>query len=248
METCFKGVSRGSPQGPPAREQRFGVEPEITALRALKRGDRVYEVAITTRARLLRGKEDHWRDGFPALWTLNQVPLRGLKPPGAARACYGPWRTSRDGTRPLVSLRRRLRGQREVYASISTCPASGRDGGGRRGGGREGGQPEARRHRDGSRDAQAGRLGSDRQIKSAPETSAIPVIALSGNAATESKRGPMKAGCSGYLTKPAADVWCPRSPPRLGRSGPLTVPAPKRTITSAATALPRPTWLDYCIR
>jgi two-component system, cell cycle response regulator DivK len=41
-----------------------------------------------------------------------------------------------------------------------------------------------------------------RQIKSAPETSAIPVIALSGNAATESKRRAQEAGCSGYLTKP----------------------------------------------
>jgi two-component system, cell cycle response regulator DivK len=41
-----------------------------------------------------------------------------------------------------------------------------------------------------------------RQIKAAPETSAIPVIALTGNAATESKRRAQEAGCSGYLTKP----------------------------------------------
>ena len=41
-----------------------------------------------------------------------------------------------------------------------------------------------------------------RQIKAAPETSAIPVIALSGNAASESKLRALQAGCSGYLTKP----------------------------------------------
>lgn len=41
-----------------------------------------------------------------------------------------------------------------------------------------------------------------RQIKSAPETSAIPVIALTGNAVSESKRRALEVGCSGYLTKP----------------------------------------------
>ena len=41
-----------------------------------------------------------------------------------------------------------------------------------------------------------------RQIKSAPATSRIPVIALTGHAVTESKRKALDAGCSGYLTKP----------------------------------------------
>jgi CheY-like chemotaxis protein len=44
--------------------------------------------------------------------------------------------------------------------------------------------------------------GATRQIKSAPDTSAIPVIALTGNAATESRARAEAAGCSGYLTKP----------------------------------------------
>jgi CheY-like chemotaxis protein len=41
-----------------------------------------------------------------------------------------------------------------------------------------------------------------RRIKAAPATSRIPVIALTGNADSESKRRTQEAGCSGYLTKP----------------------------------------------
>jgi CheY-like chemotaxis protein len=41
-----------------------------------------------------------------------------------------------------------------------------------------------------------------RQIKAAPETRGIPVIALTGHAVSESKRKAQEVGCSGYLTKP----------------------------------------------
>ena len=41
-----------------------------------------------------------------------------------------------------------------------------------------------------------------RRIKAAPETTAIPVIALTGHAVSESKRKAQEVGCSGYLTKP----------------------------------------------
>lgn len=41
-----------------------------------------------------------------------------------------------------------------------------------------------------------------RRIKGEPSTSRIPVIALTGNADSESKRRTQEAGCSGYLTKP----------------------------------------------
>jgi two-component system cell cycle response regulator DivK len=41
-----------------------------------------------------------------------------------------------------------------------------------------------------------------RQIKSAPGTMDIPVIALTGHAVSESKRKALEVGCSGYLTKP----------------------------------------------
>jgi CheY-like chemotaxis protein len=41
-----------------------------------------------------------------------------------------------------------------------------------------------------------------RRIRAAPATSRIPVIALTGNADSESKRRTHEVGCSGYLTKP----------------------------------------------
>ena len=41
-----------------------------------------------------------------------------------------------------------------------------------------------------------------RRIKAAAGTSRIPVIALTGNADSESKRRTQEVGCSGYLTKP----------------------------------------------
>lgn len=41
-----------------------------------------------------------------------------------------------------------------------------------------------------------------RRIKAAPATSHVPIIALTGNADSESKRRTQEAGCSGYLTKP----------------------------------------------
>ena len=41
-----------------------------------------------------------------------------------------------------------------------------------------------------------------RRIKGAPATSTIPVIALTGNADSDSKRRTQDVGCSGFLTKP----------------------------------------------
>src|SRR5687768_7774390 len=41
-----------------------------------------------------------------------------------------------------------------------------------------------------------------RRLKGEPATSSIPVIALTGNADSESKRRTQEAGCSGFLTKP----------------------------------------------
>jgi CheY-like chemotaxis protein len=41
-----------------------------------------------------------------------------------------------------------------------------------------------------------------RRIKAAPATSGIPIIALTGNADSESRRRTQEVGCAGYLTKP----------------------------------------------
>lgn len=41
-----------------------------------------------------------------------------------------------------------------------------------------------------------------RRIKAAPETRAIPVIALTGHVVSESKRRSFEVGCAGFLAKP----------------------------------------------
>ncbi|MET0938822.1 MAG: hypothetical protein ABWY51_06335 [Gaiellaceae bacterium] len=57
------------------REDRFGIEPEITA-KVCKRGLRVYELPIAYYGRTYEeGKKITWRDGFRALWVLFRVRL-----------------------------------------------------------------------------------------------------------------------------------------------------------------------------
>lgn len=70
METCYKVFRREVLDSFTLEEDRFGIEPEITA-KLFKRGARVYEVPITYEGRdYSEGKKITWRDGFPALWTL----------------------------------------------------------------------------------------------------------------------------------------------------------------------------------
>ena len=53
----------------PLREDRFGVEPEITAKVAKLRGVRIYEVPISYYGRTYaEGKKIVWWDGIAALW------------------------------------------------------------------------------------------------------------------------------------------------------------------------------------
>jgi glycosyltransferase involved in cell wall biosynthesis len=70
METGYKALRTSVLRSLDLREDRFGIEPEITA-KLFKRGARVYEVPITYDGRdYSEGKKVTWRDGFPALWTL----------------------------------------------------------------------------------------------------------------------------------------------------------------------------------
>lgn len=66
METCYKAFRREVVQALDLREDRFGIEPEITA--KLARGDhRIYEVGISYQGRTYaEGKKIGWRDGFQA--------------------------------------------------------------------------------------------------------------------------------------------------------------------------------------
>jgi glycosyltransferase involved in cell wall biosynthesis len=66
METCYKAFRREIIQSIDLRENRFGIEPEITA-RVARGGYRIYEVGISYRGRTYaEGKKIGWRDGFHA--------------------------------------------------------------------------------------------------------------------------------------------------------------------------------------
>ena len=67
MESCYKAFRREVIQQIDLREDRFGIEPEITA-KVAAGGWRVYEVGISYSGRTYaEGKKIGWRDGFRAL-------------------------------------------------------------------------------------------------------------------------------------------------------------------------------------
>lgn len=67
METCYKAFRREVIQSLDLREDRFGIEPEITAKVARGRY-RIYEVGISYQGRTYaEGKKIGWRDGFHAI-------------------------------------------------------------------------------------------------------------------------------------------------------------------------------------
>jgi glycosyltransferase involved in cell wall biosynthesis len=66
METCYKAFRREVLQSLVLREDRFGIEPEITA-KVARGGYRIYEVGISYQGRTYaEGKKIGWRDGFQA--------------------------------------------------------------------------------------------------------------------------------------------------------------------------------------
>jgi glycosyltransferase involved in cell wall biosynthesis len=66
METCYKVFRRDVIQSLDLREDRFGIEPEITA-KVAKSGCRIYEVGISYSGRTYaEGKKIGWRDGVHA--------------------------------------------------------------------------------------------------------------------------------------------------------------------------------------
>ncbi len=72
METCYKVLRRDVVQAiaPRLRQDRFGIEPELTA-RVARGGYRIYEVAVSYDGRGYRdGKKIGWRDGVKALWCI----------------------------------------------------------------------------------------------------------------------------------------------------------------------------------
>jgi len=71
METCYKVFRREILGQFTITEQRFGIEPEITAKIAKIKGIRIYEVPISYYGRTYdEGKKIGWRDGVRAIWCI----------------------------------------------------------------------------------------------------------------------------------------------------------------------------------
>ncbi len=87
METCYKAFRREVLQSFELEEDRFGIEPEMTAKVARGRW-RVYEVGISYSARTYaEGKKIGWRDGIRAVYCIclysplgSRLPIRRIEP------------------------------------------------------------------------------------------------------------------------------------------------------------------------
>ena len=70
METCYKAFKKEVIDSFTLRQNRFGIEPELTA-KVARGGFRLYEVPISYSGRgYEEGKKITWKDGFRALWVL----------------------------------------------------------------------------------------------------------------------------------------------------------------------------------
>lgn len=75
METCYKAFRREVVQSLKLTEDRFGIEPEITA-RVAQGRYRIYEVGISYYGRTYaEGKKINWKDGVRALYAILRFNL-----------------------------------------------------------------------------------------------------------------------------------------------------------------------------
>ena len=75
METCYKAIRRDALSRIQLEEDRFGIEPEITA-KVAKARLRVYEVGISYNGRTYEeGKKIGWRDGVRAIYAIVKYNL-----------------------------------------------------------------------------------------------------------------------------------------------------------------------------
>jgi len=76
METCYKAFRLEVIQNITIEEDRFGVEPEITA-KVARMGCRIYEVGVSYHGRTYEeGKKISWHDGISALRCIVKYNLR----------------------------------------------------------------------------------------------------------------------------------------------------------------------------
>ncbi len=75
METCYKMFRRDVIQLIEIKEERFGIEPEITA-KIARNGCRIYEIGISYAGRTYaEGKKIRWNDGFRAVYAILKYNL-----------------------------------------------------------------------------------------------------------------------------------------------------------------------------
>jgi len=71
METCYKLIRTSIAKDINIKENRFGIEPEITAKLAKIKRIKIYEVGISYYGRTYEeGKKIGWKDGFRAIWCI----------------------------------------------------------------------------------------------------------------------------------------------------------------------------------
>jgi glycosyltransferase involved in cell wall biosynthesis len=76
METCYKAFRAEVIKGIEIEENRFGIEPELTA-KVAKKNLRIYEVPISYQGRTYaEGKKIGWRDGVRALYCIVKYGVR----------------------------------------------------------------------------------------------------------------------------------------------------------------------------
>jgi hypothetical protein len=82
MECCYKVFRREVLQRLSIEENRFGVEPELTA-KVVRLGCRVFEVGVSYAGRTYaEGKKIGWTDGVRAIWFILKYNLRSGDPRG----------------------------------------------------------------------------------------------------------------------------------------------------------------------
>lgn len=75
METCYKVFTKEVVQRLDLKENRFGIEPEITA-KVSKMNVRIFEVGISYYGRTYaEGKKIHWTDGIRAIYSIIRYNL-----------------------------------------------------------------------------------------------------------------------------------------------------------------------------
>ena len=76
METCYKMFRSEIIKPVDIKENRFGIEPEITAKLSKIKNIRIYEVGISYYGRTYEeGKKIGWRDGFRAIYCVVKYNL-----------------------------------------------------------------------------------------------------------------------------------------------------------------------------